>query len=48
MKKKKKELNLNYKQNKELLLLLNKKFKVDPTILVIIVGNRNIFWETYW
>ena len=42
-KKKKKELNFYYKQNKELLSLLNEKYKVDPTILVSLWGIETFF-----
>ena len=41
--KKKKDINKIYKQNKELLLLLNKKFKVDPRILVSLWGIETYF-----
>ena len=41
--KKKKEINLKYKQNEELLLLLNKKFKVDPKIIVSLWGIETSF-----
>ena len=40
---KKKDINKIYKQNKELLLLLNKKFKVDPRILVSLWGIETYF-----
>ena len=40
---KKKDINKIYKQNKELLLLLNKKFKVDARILVSLWGIK-----THW
>ena len=41
--KKKQEINLKYKQNEELLLLLNKKFKVDPKIIVSLWGIETSF-----
>ena len=41
--KKKQEINLKYKQNEELLLLLNKKFKIDPKILVSLWGIETSF-----
>ncbi len=41
--KKKKEINLKYKENKELLLLLNQKFEVDPTILLSLWGIETSF-----
>ena len=40
---KKKEINLIYKNNKELLMLLNEKFKVDSTILVSLWGIETSF-----
>ena len=40
---KKKEINKIYKENKELLLLLNEKFKVNPTILVSLWGIETSF-----
>ena len=41
--KKKKEINKIYKQNKDLLLLLNNKFQVDPAILVSLWGIETSF-----
>ena len=40
---KKKEINKIYKENKELLLSLNEKFKVNPTILVSLWGIETSF-----
>ena len=40
---KKKEINIIYKENKELLLLLNEKFKVDPKILASLWGIETSF-----
>ncbi len=40
---KKKEINIIYKENKKLLLSLNEKFKVDPTILVSLWGIETSF-----
>jgi len=41
--KKKKDINLKYNQNKELLLSLNQKFKVDPAILMSLWGIETSF-----